>query len=46
MTNNYIKPELEMISLYSEGVLAASVLEEANATGEGVTLGAEFNPWN
>ena len=40
MTKNYIKPELEMISVCSEGVLAASV------EGEGITLGAEFNPWN
>lgn len=40
MTNNYIKPELEMISLYSEGMLAAS------GTGEDLTLSTEFDPWN
>ena len=43
MTNNYIKPELEMISLYSEGVLSASVTGVAK--GEDITLGAESNPW-
>lgn len=46
MTKNYLKPEMEVISVYSEGVLAASVLQEiGTATGEGITLGAEFNPW-
>ena len=43
MTKNYIKPELEMISVCSEGVLAASV--EGKASGEGVTFGTEFDPW-
>ena len=37
MTNNYIKPELEMISLYSEGVLAAS------GTGEDAKVADIFN---
>ena len=41
MTNNYIKPELEMFSLYSEGVLAGS------ASGEDATVGDIFNEaWN
>ena len=41
MTNNYIKPELEMISLYSEGVLAGS------ASGEDATVCDIFNEaWN
>lgn len=41
MTNNYIKPELEMIYLYSEGVLAAS------ASGEDATIDDVFNDaWN
>lgn len=46
MTKNYIKPELEVISMCSvEGVLASSPTL-GGATGEGITLGAEFNPWN
>lgn len=43
MTKIYFKPELEVISVYSEGVLATSTGVEA--TGEGITLGAEYNPW-
>ena len=46
MTNNYFKPEVEVISVYSEGVLAASTVQQSgSATGEGITLGSEFNPW-
>ena len=44
MTKNYIKPELEMISVYSEGVLAVS-FDLGESTGEDITLGTEFNPW-
>lgn len=40
MTNNYIKPELEMISLYSEGTILAG-------SGEDVTIGDTFEDvWN
>lgn len=47
MTNNYFKPEVEVISVYSEGVLAASTRQELGiGSGEGITLGAEeINPW-
>lgn len=46
MTKTYIKPELEVLSMCSvEGVLAASTTL-GGATGEGITLGEEFNPWN
>lgn len=38
MTNNYIKPELEMISLYSEGTVLTG-------SGENVTFGDEFEAW-
>ena len=35
MTKNYIKPEVEILSIYSEGLLASSVFE---STGEDVTF--------
>lgn len=38
MTNNYIKPEMEMISLYSEGTVLTG-------SGENVTFGDEFEAW-
>lgn len=40
MNNNYIKPELEMISLYSEGTILTG-------SGEDVTIGEVFeDAWN
>jgi hypothetical protein len=39
MTNNYIKPELEMISLYSEGTILTG-------SGEDLTVGETFDAWN
>ena len=46
MTKNYIKPELEMISVYSEGVLAAS-FETAlgESTGEDFDILTGINPF-
>lgn len=46
MTKNYFKPELEVISVYSEGVLAVSGADELlESTGENVTIGGEHSPW-
>ena len=49
MTKNYFKPELEVISVYSEGVLATSGLFDnvvsGESRGEDITLGGEFSPW-
>ena len=44
MTKNYIKPELEMISVYSEGVLAVS-LDLGESTGEDFDILTGINPF-
>ena len=44
MTNNYIKPELEILSAYSEGVLATSTTT-GQSTGDDITIG-ETHGWN
>ena len=40
MTKNYIKPEMEVISIYSEGMLASSVFA-GGASGADVTIDRE-----
>lgn len=41
---NYLKPEVEEVSLHLEGcVLSSSV--EGQAEGEDIVWGTEFNPW-
>ena len=45
-TNFYEKPEVKELNLCFEGsVLAGSVLEDANASGENITWGDQFDPW-
>ena len=47
MTKNYIKPELEMISVCSEGVLAVSfeATDLADVTGEDIVGIIIVNPF-
>ena len=48
MTNNkfYQEPEVKVVNLCFEGcVLAGSVQQDGNASGEDITWGNEFDPW-
>lgn len=55
LTNNHIimkkeifysAPEVKVVQIHLEGsVLSGSVLREGTASGEDLTLGDVFNPW-
>ena len=46
MTKNYIKPEMEIVAVHLEGAVLSGSVITGGATGEGITLGDEFDPWN
>ena len=42
----YSAPEVKVVQIHLEGsVLSGSVLREGTASGEDLTLGDVFNPW-
>lgn len=46
MTKNYIKPEVDIIAVHLEGAVLNASTIIGGSTGEDVTYGDEYNPWN
>lgn len=46
MTKNYIKPEVDIIAVHLEGAVLNASTITGGSTGEDVTFGDEYNPWN
>lgn len=45
-TKNYLTPEVEIIALNLEGSVLAGSTTVDGASGENITWGDEFDPWN